>query len=324
MPNMRRPLRGSHGYWPRTRASRIYPAITSWPAVADVKPLGFAGWKAGMSHAMLIETNPNSRIKGQPRATPVTVLECPPLMIFGYRVYTRDGAHSVSSVDVIADKLSKNLGRKIPLPKISKTMDQAKKGDQLKNISCIRLLSHTKPTFKKRPEIFEIAIGGSIDKQLEYAKSVAGKEIKLADIFKPGDFVDAIAVTKGKGFQGPVKRFGVKIFRRKAQQMQRHVGSLGTTEPGKVRHTVPQSGQLGFFTRTDLNKRVLKIGSGTDINPSGDWLRYGKVQADYLVLTGSVPGPTKRLIRLRAAMRPPKAKHPVDLKSISVASMQGV
>jgi large subunit ribosomal protein L3 len=324
MPNMRRPVRGSHGYWPRTRASRIYPAITSWPAVADVKPLGFAGWKAGMSHAMLIETNPNSRTKGQPISTPVTVIECPPLTVFGYRVYSRSGAFSSSSVDVLAEKLSTNLGRKIPLPKAAKTAAQVAKLEKVKNISCVRLLAHTQPVFKKRPEIFELAIGGASEKQLEYAKSVLGKEIKSSDIFKPGDYVDAIAVTKGKGFQGPVKRFGIKIFRRKAQQMQRHTGSLGTTEPGKVRHTVPQAGQLGFFTRTDLNKRVVKIGSGTDVNPSGDWLRYGKVRGDYIILAGSVPGPTKRLIRLRTAMRPPRARNPVYIKSISTASMQGV
>ena len=121
-----------------------------------------------------------------------------------------------------------------------------------------------------------------------------------------------------------MKRFGVKIHRRKAQQMQRHTGALGQDEPGKVRPTVPQSGQLGFFTRTELNKRVVKIGTGTDINPSGDFLRYGKVRGDYIIIDGSVPGPTKRLIRLRAAMRPFGVRHPVEFKSVSTASMQGI
>lgn len=277
-----------------------------------------------MSHAMLIETNPNSRIKGQPVATPVTVLECPPLFVWGYRIYTRINARSNSAVDVVSEKLSKNLGRKIPIPKSSKTMDQAKIGDGLKNVHSVHLLVHTQPLFKKRPEIFELAIGGPKEKQIDYAKLLVGKEIKVSDIFKPGDMVDAIAVTTGRGFHGPVKRFGIKMFRPKAQQMRRHTGSLGQTEPGKVRHTVPQAGQLGFFTRTELNKRVIKIGSGTDINPVGDFLRYGKVRGDYLVLEGSVPGPTKRLVRLRTAMRPPKVHHPVDLKIISNASMQGV
>ncbi|MBU5557808.1 MAG: 50S ribosomal protein L3 [Candidatus Aenigmatarchaeota archaeon] len=324
MPNLRRPRRGSKGYWPRARASRIYPAITSWPVVADPKPLGFAGWKAGMSHAMMVDTNPNSRTKGQLVAKPVTVLECPPLVVWGYRIYTCNGARSVSALDVIFEKPSKNLGRKIPLPKAPKTAEQMKKLEQIKNISAVRLLCHTQPTFKKKPEIFELALGGTPDKQLEYAKSLLGKEIKISDVFKAGDFIDTIAVTKGKGFQGPVKRFGIKMFRRKAQQMQRHTGSLGQTEPGKVRPTVPQAGQLGFFTRTELNKRIVKIGSGTDINPVGDWLRYGKIRGDYIVIEGSVPGPTKRLIRLRLALRPPKVRHPVDIKAISTVSMQGV
>lgn len=324
MPQRKRPLRGSHGYWPRSRAARIYPAITSWPAIAEPRPLGFAGWKTGMSQAITIDTNPNSRTKGQPIARPVTVLECPPLIVWGYRAYGRTNARSNSTVDVIAEKLSKNLGRKIPVSKTPKTTEQVKKLEQIKNISAVRLLCHTQPTFKKRPEIFELAVGGPVDKQHEYARSVLGKEIKISDIFKAGDIVDAIAVTKGKGFQGPVKRFGIKILRRKAQQMQRHTGSLGQTEPGKVRHTVPQSGQLGFFTRTDLNKRIIKIGSGSDVNPAGDWLRYGKVRGDYMVLEGSVPGPTKRLIRLRTALRSPKVRHAVELKTVSTASMQGV
>ena len=130
-----------------------------------------------------------------------------------------------------------------------------------------------------------------------------------------------IAVTKGKGFQGPVKRFGIRVLGRKAQQMQRHVGSLGQNEPGKVRWTVPQAGQLGFQTRTEFNKRVIKMLDGFKVK--GGFINYGDVLGDCLLVEGSIPGPKKRLIRLRLAIRPKKA-YPADVKYVSIESKQGV
>ena len=155
---------------------------------------------------------------------------------------------------------------------------------------------------------------------MKYAQEILGKEIKLSDVFKEGDVVDVIAVSKGKGFQGPMKRFGVRGQGRKAQQMQRHTSPLGQNEPGKVRHTVPQAGQMGFGKRTEVNKRILKITEGFDIK--GDFLNYGKVKGSCILLDGSVPGAKKRLIRLRFAMRPRKT-YPIDIKYISNVSKQG-
>ena len=190
-----------------------------------------------------------------------------------------------------------------------------------KSISKINLICHTNPTFKKKPEIFEIALGGSNEEQIKYAKEISGKEIKVSDVFKEGDLVDVSAVTKGKGFEGPVKRFGIKTLGRKYQQMARHTGSLGQNEPGKIRWTVPQAGQKGFQTRTELNKRILKISNNFSIN--GGFLNYGNISGEYIFLEGCVPGPKKRLIRLRQAIRPKKV-YPVEITQISTESKQGV
>jgi large subunit ribosomal protein L3 len=78
------------------------------------------------------------------------------------------------------------------------------------------------------------------------------------------------------------------------------------------------AGQLGFQTRTELNKRILKIGeNGEEINPKGGFKNYGIVKTNYLLLEGSVPGPKKRLVRLRAAIRPPKIRFLVpEIKEI--------
>jgi large subunit ribosomal protein L3 len=189
-----------------------------------------------------------------------------------------------------------------------------------KDVSRVNLICYTNPNFKKKPEVFEIALGGSAEEQMKYAQEILGKEIKISDVFKEGDVIDVISVTKGKGFAGPMKRFGVKGQGRKAQQMERHTSPLGQNEPGKVRWTVPQAGQMGFNKRTELNKRILKIANGFDIK--GDFLKYGKVSGDCLLLDGSIPGARKRLIRLRFAMRPRKV-YSIDIKYISTMSKQG-
>ncbi len=317
MPTIRSPKKGSAGYWPRKRAKRIYPRTKTWPKLSEAKPLGFAGYKAGMTHVFIVDSNPNSRTKGQEISAPVTILECPPLSVFGFKCYS----NSTCLGDVLSEKNDKRLSRKMKTPKKSKKDEQLKKIEG-KNITHVNILCHTNPIFKKKPEVFEIALGG--EKQLETAKELLGKKIKISDVFKDGDYLDISAVTKGKGFQGPVKRFGVKVHRRNAQQMQRHIAPLGTKEPGKVRSTVPQGGQMGFQTRTELNKRLLRITDGKDLTPKGGFPGFGMVSGDCILVKGCLSGSRKRLIRMRHAIRPPKSKHPVEIKYISTTSKQGV
>jgi len=324
MPNVRRPKRGSRAFYPRVRARRPYPRIEKWPSSSDVKPLGFAGYKAGMTHVMAINTNTNMTTKGQLISRAVTVLDCPPIFVLGFKAYSNTPQGLKPVADVLAEKQNKELERKFVVKKIKPLDEQLKRLDGQK-VAKVRLLVHMKPGFKKKPEVFELAIGGTPDKQLEYAKTVLGKDIKASELLKEGDFIDVFSITRGQGFEGPVKRFGIRIHGRKAQQMARKVGGKGTTEPGKVRSTVPQGGQHGWQSRMEFNKRIIKIlPNGADAEPAGGFLRYGKVYGEAVLLDGSVPGPTKRLIRLRSPMRPPKTKYPSDVKSISRESKQGV
>jgi len=316
MPYAKRPTRGSKAFYPKKRARRIYPRVKTWFKTKEAKPLGFVGYKVGMSHVMIMDTNPNSKTKGQQISRPVTVLECPSVSVFGFRCYTKN----LTSSDVFTENLNKNLSRKIKISKKPKKVEE-QLNKISKEVSKVNLLCHTNPSFKKKPEVFEIALGGNLEEQLKYAKEILGKEIKISNIFKDGDLIDVIAVSKGQGFQGPVKRFGVTIHGRKAQQMERHVGSLGQNEPGKVRWTVPQAGQLGFQTRTEFNKRIIKIMDGFKVK--GGFVNYGDVSGDCALIEGSVPGHKKRLIRLRFAVRPKKT-YPVDVKYVSMESKQGV
>jgi large subunit ribosomal protein L3 len=175
---------------------------------------------------------------------------------------------------------------------------------------------------KNVPDIFEIAIGGDYSKKLEYAESVLGKELKAADVLKIGEHVDASGVTKGRGFTGPVKRFGIRIQFRKDKQMHRHVGSIGSTTPRKVDWRVPAAGQYGFFTRTEFSKRVIAIGDDPAVvTPKGGFLGYGSLKS-FILIEGSVPGHRKRLVRLRKSVREQKVLQP-DVRYISVESKQG-
>lgn len=323
MPNVRRPKRGSRAFYPRTRAKRAYPRVEKWPVSNDVKPLGFAGYKAGMTHVMLVNTNTNMPTKGQLISRAVTVLDCPPIFIFGFKAYANTPRGLTAVADVLAEKQDKALERKFIVKKIKPLEEQLKRLDGQK-LASVRLLANMRPGFKKKPEVFELAIGGPADKQLEYAKTVLGKELKASEILKEGDFLDVFSITRGRGFEGPVTRFGIRIHGRKAQQMARKVGGKGTTEPGKVRSTVPQGGQHGWQSRMEFNKRIIKIAKPEDVTPAGGFLRYGKVYGEAVLLDGSVSGVTKRLIRLRSPMRPPKTKYAVDVKSISKESKQGV
>ena len=147
----------------------------------------------------------------------------------------------------------------------------------------------------------------------EEAQSLVGKELKVSDVIKPGMFLDVMAATKGKGWQGPVKRFGVATQRRKATGKVRHVGTLGPFHPAYVQYTVPMPGQMGFHKRTELNKLVMAVIPKEELDklsPASGWPHYGVVRNDCILLKGSIPGPKKRIVRLRLSVRKQPAEEP--------------
>lgn len=286
------PRRGSLGFLPKKRAKRPYPSVSTWPEVEETKPLGFAGYKAGMTQVIGIDKQKTSPSFQQEIAIPVTIIECPPLIVTGFKAY-EETPYGLKA---------------IPKDEISEKKDKIKE---------VRLIVKTKPPHKKKPEVFEIAVGGPVDKALEYAESMINKEIKVSDVFKPGDYVDIIAVTKGKGIQGVIKRWGAKIQTRKAQGKRRHVGVLNPWTPARTMWTSLQAGQMGYHRRTILNSRVIKIGeNGEEVTTKGGIPHYGIVKSNYILLNGSVPGAKKRLIMIRPAVRPPKEEELPEIKEV--------
>ena len=86
MGKIRKHKSGSRAVRPRKRADSQNPRIACWPQITDVGALGFAGFKAGMTHASMIDDS-NAPTKGLEVSYPVTVVEVPPLTVFGARAY---------------------------------------------------------------------------------------------------------------------------------------------------------------------------------------------------------------------------------------------
>jgi len=320
---MHHPHRGSMQFWPRKRAARALPRVRNWPVTKEVKLEGFIGYKAGMTHAMVTDKNPGSPTKNMDVSRAVTIIECPPMKAMAIRFYrnTPYGLNLVS--ELFSQKYEKELIRKT---RPGKNTEVPAEFDDL------RLVVYTQPKQtgigKKQPDVLEIGIGGTDKAQkLEYAKGLLDKEIKVSELFKEGQLIDVHGVTKGKGFQGTVKRYGVKRRQHKSEKTIRGVGTLGSWHPNRVQYTVAQPGKMGYHQRIEYNKIIYKIGSNpADVNQDGGITHYGIIKNDYVLIKGSVPTVKKRALVIAQPMRPWqrfKQTQP-EITYLSTASKQGL
>lgn len=311
------PRHGSLAFLPRKRASTTKGRIRNWlDNSEEINFLGFAGFKVGMTHITYIEDQENSPYYGKELLKPVTIVEVPPLVLIGVRVYNEDEYGKYILGEIFSDELNEFLSRKISVPNSENysteiVIDNIKKG--LNEKSEFRGIFQTQPYKtslpRKKPDIIEIKINSpeKPSEAFEFCLEHLGKEIRIREIFNEGEFIDVIGITRGKGFQGPVKRFGIRILSHKNSKIRRAVACIGPWHPARVRYTVPRPGQLGFHQRTEYHKRIMLIGENEEeINPKGGFINYGNVKGDYMLLLGSVPGPKKRLIRIRKTIRPKK------------------
>lgn len=321
------PKRGSLAYLPRGRAKSHIGRINYWPRIEANSPvlLGFSGYKVGMSYLYMIGDRVGSPTFDQEVCTPVTFVESPPMIVGGFRAYSQTIYGLKPVTEVWARKIPKSLKRVSPFLKnidFKASLDKMKAS--LDKISQFRAILCTLPYLanvsQKKPDIFEVKVdGGTVKEQLNYLEGLLGMEVKVSDVFKDGQFVDVVAVTKGKGIQGPVKRWGVKKLRHKSRKKVRGVGTLGPWRPSYVMYSVPRAGQMGFHQRTERNKRVLRIGNeGDALTPKEAFPHYGIIRRDYIILKGSVPGPSRRLLKFRYACHPPSISQGVPPKIISM------
>ena len=316
--------RGSLEYRPHRMAQKPLPRMRHWAEIAEPSILSLVAFKAGMTHFGIMGA-PESPAKGQEIIRAATVLAIPMTFVYGIRLYKKNYVYTQASAHVYDKTAAQRAGLKN-----AKGMSVGTAKKMLPECDDVTALAIADPAelkigIKKKVR-FEIHVGGkTAEEKFNFIEKLLGKDVSVGDVLKAGEFVDVLSITKGKGWQGVIKRFGVAKQPRKATGKVRHVGTLGAWNPPKVMYTVPQAGHMGFNYRTELNKRVLKIGDAQQgqISPSGGFLHFGPIRGQYVAVDGSVPGPAKRLVRLRKALRPSETVKEPKITYLSVTSKQG-
>lgn len=117
-----------------------------------------------------------------------------------------------------------------------------------------------------------------------------GQEIKVADIFKDGEYVDVSGVSIGKGFAGVVKRYKVKgqPATRGTHEYRRHIGAIGCRKfPGRVHKGKRMPGHMGNENVTVQNLKVVGV----------------KPEDNLILVRGGVPGSDGGLVVIKKAMK---------------------
>ena len=304
------PHRGSLAYLPRCRAKSMEARIRAWPKVNSDEPklLAHAGFKAGCVQIVNIDDREKTPNHGKQLVSLATVIATPPILIIGIRGYSIDSRGKHAEFDYHADNLPKYISQFITTKENS--LNNSEK--LLKKIKEIYAIIAVRPRnaglSQKKPYIFEVSVkGGDVKKQFTFLQGLLGKEVKIDQVFDVGATVDAAAITKGKGWEGPITRWGVKRKQHKSRKSVREVGSLGPISPQYVMYTVPRAGQRGFHQRIEYNKRIMLMdnteNSKFKINPDGGFKHFGNVNGDFVIVRGSVPGTYNRLIKLRSQIR---------------------
>ncbi len=126
----------------------------------------------------------------------------------------------------------------------------------------------------------------------DVAKYSVGQEIKVNEMFSNGDKVDVSGISKGKGFQGVIKRYGQRTGPETHGSMyHRRVGSMGAgTSPGRVFKGKKEPGHMGVDKITVQNLDVVKVDS----------------ERNLLLIKGAVPGPKGGLVVVKGAVKSSK------------------
>lgn len=362
-----RPRRGNLGFLPKRRTRHHRGRIRSFPKDDQTqKPhlTAFVGFKAGMTHIMRQIERKGSKLDNKEVVEAVTIIETPPIRVVGIVGYieTIKGLRSLTSVwaqnlgPEFKRRLYKNWYRskRKCFSKYSDKVSKDPKAMELlmkrlkKYCSVIRLICHTQTKLlnnrTKKAHVLEIQVnGGNVSDKVDFAKSLLEKEIRVNQVFSNFELVDIIGATKGHGFTGVIKRFGIRKLPRKTHRGLRRVGCIGAWHPSRVRWTVARAGQFGYHHRTEQNKKIYRIGEGevygaknnatTDhdlteknITPLGGFPHYGVVKNDYIMIKGCCIGTKKRTLLLRKTMHARVRQthlEKVHLKFIDTSSKMG-
>ncbi|KAI3855213.1 hypothetical protein MKX03_026071 [Papaver bracteatum] len=133
-----------------------------------------------------------------------------------------------------------------------------------KYCTVIRVLAHTqirkiKGLKQKKAHLMEIQVnGGDIAQKVDFAYGFFEKQVPVDAIFQKDEMIDIIGVTKGKGYEGVDTRWGRLPC--KTHRGLRKVACIGAWHPVRVSYTVARAGQNGYHHRTEMNKKIYRLG----------------------------------------------------------------
>lgn len=314
------PRRGSLAYLPRGRAKSMEARIRmrGWSDMdaAEPKLTAHCGFKAGCVQLVTIDDREHVPNHGKQLVVLGTVIVTPPVLVLGMRGYSKDANGTHAEFDIFAEDIPKHIRKEVNVSSGPGVRERAE--GMLGRITEMFAIVAVSPKVigldQKVPYIFEVPVrGGDKKQQYEFVSGLLGKEVRFDDVFDEGSSVDVAAITKGKGWQGVIQRYGARRKQHKSRKTVRELGSLGPISPQNIMYTVPRAGQMGFHQRIEYNKRVMVIGNAdksddkhddkNEINPDGGYKHFGLVRGDYIILKGSIPGTYRRLIKMRRQIR---------------------
>jgi len=321
------------------------------------------GYKAGMTHIVREVDKPGSKIHKKEVVEAVTIVETPPMVVVGLVGYveTPQGLRALTSV--WAQHLSEECRRRFyknwykskkkAFTKYALRYEASKKKRTIdldlkrirKYCTVIRVIAHTQirklNLRQKKAHIMEIQVnGGSPSQKVNFGLNLFEKQINVDTVFEESEMLDVIGISKGHGFEGVTARWGTTRLPRKTHKGLRKVACIGAWHPSRVQWSVPRAGQYGYYHRTEINKKIYRIGKAgaqntatttTDltekkITPMGGFPHYGIVKEDFLMLKGGIIGSKKRVITLRKTMVPQTSRsalEKISLKFIDTSSKFG-
>jgi len=360
------PRHGSLGFLPKKRSKRHRGKCKAFPKDDPTKPVhltAFIAYKAGMTHIVRDVDKLGSKLNKKETVEAVTILEAPPMVIVGVVGYIKTPKGLRTFKTVFAEHLSEDCRRRFyknwykskkkAFTKYAKKWkDDSGKKDIEKDLAkmvrycqVIRVIAHTQMKLlkkrQKKAHIMEIQLnGGTIADKVKFARDHLEKHIPVNQVFGQDEMIDAIGVTKGRGYKGVTSRWHTTKLPRKTHKGLRKVACIGAWHPSRVSFTVARAGQKGYHHRTEINKKVYRIGLGTDkanaktefdpiekrITPLGGFPQYGEIKQDFVMLKGCVVGTRKRPITLRKSLIAQVKRvafEKINLKFIDTSSKNG-
>ncbi|XP_036446191.1 60S ribosomal protein L3-like [Colossoma macropomum] len=367
------PRHGHMGFLPRKRSKRHRGKVRSWPKDDPKQPVhltAFLGYKAGMTHTLREVHRTGMKVTKREEVEAVTIIETPPLIVVGVVGYISalKGLRNFKTIfaEHISDECKRRFyknwykSKKKAFTKYCKKWQDETGKKQLekdfalmkKYCSVIRVIVHSQmrllPLRQKKAHIMEIQLnGGTIAEKVDWARERLEQPVPVSSVFYQDEMIDVIGVTKGHGVRGVTSRWHTKKLPRKTHKGLRKVACIGAWHPARVGYTVARAGQKGYHHRTELNKKIYRIGKGVHvqdgkvvrnnastnydttqktITPLGGFPRYGEVNNDFVMLKGCVVGAKKRVLTLRKSLlvqTTRKAKEATELKFIDTTSKFG-